>query len=204
MKILFLLFFSGYSFMACSQRKYNCEYKEMILFPMPDSLLKSFREEIEKQGIPTEVAAQLAEQLNLPGLLTSCWRKVNAGPDSTFILLTRHNENDGNGKLSIPDTKLLFRKGEIYLYNSDKKEFLMDTVLSVRRIFEKSLESKIILNHRCTVYASTDSSCRIWVAEDLPGYINPGIWIGNIKGAVSVYELKQKGQSMHAEIVKIE
>jgi hypothetical protein len=80
----------------------------------------------------------------------------------------------------------------------------MDTVLSVRRIFEKSLESKIILNHRCTVYASTDSSCRIWVAEDLPGYINPGIWIGNIKGAVIAYELKQKGQSIHAEIVKIE
>jgi hypothetical protein len=122
MKLLFLLFFSGYSLMACSQRKYNCEYKEMILFPMPDSMSKSFREEIEKQGIPAEVAAQLAEQLNLPGLLTSCWRKVNAGPDSTFILVTRNNENDGNVKLSIPDTKLLFRKGEIYLYNSDKKE----------------------------------------------------------------------------------
>lgn len=204
MKLLFLLFFSGYSLMACSQRKYNCEYKEMILFPMPDSMLKSFREQIEEQGIPAEVAAQLAGQLNLPGLLTSCWRKVNAGPDSTFILVTRNNENDGNVKLSIPDTKLLFRKGEIYLYNSDKKEFLMDTVLSVRRIFEKSLESKIILNHRCTVYASTDSSCRIWVAEDLPGYINPGIWIGNTKGAVIAFELKQKGQSIHAEIVKIE
>ena len=194
--------------MACSQRKYNCEYKEMILFPMPDSMLKSFREQIEKQGISSEVAAQLAErlaeQLNLPGLLTSCWRKVNAGPDSTFILVTRNNENDGNVKLSIPDTKLLFRKGEIYLYNSDKKEFLMDTVLSVRRIFEKSLESKIILSQRCTLYASTDSSCRIWVAEDLPGYINPGIWIGNIKGAVIAYELKQKGQSIHAEIIKIE
>ena len=176
----------------------------MILFPMPDSMSKSFREEIQKQGIPAEVAAQLAEQLNLPGLLTSCWRRVNAGPDSTFILITRNNENDGNVKLSIPDTKLLFRKGEIYLYNSDKKEFLMDTVLSVRRIFEKSPENKIILNHRCTVYASTDSSCRIWVAEDLPGYINPGIWIGNIKGAVIAYELKQKGQSKHAEIVKIE
>jgi len=204
MKLLFLLFFTGYSLMAFSQRKYNCAYKEMILFPMPDSMSKSFREQFEKQGIPAEMAAQLAEQLNLPGLLTSCWRKVNAGPDSTFILVTRNNENDGNVKLSIPDTKLLFRKGEIYLYNSDKKEFLMDTVLSVRRIFEKSLESKIILNHRSTVYASADSSCRIWVAEDLPGYINPGIWIGNIKGAVIVYELKQKGQSIHAEIVKIE
>ena len=204
MKLLFILFFSGCSLMACSQRKYNCEYKEMRLFPMPDSMLPSLREQIEKQGIPAEVAEQIAGQLNLPGLLTSCWRKVNAGPDSTFILITRNDEDDGNVKLSIPDTKLLFRKGEIYLYNPGKKRFLTDTVVPVRRTFEKSPESKIILDHHCTVYASTDSFCRIWVAEDLPGYINPGIRTGNIKGAVMAYDLKQKGQSIHAEMVKID
>jgi hypothetical protein len=204
MRLLFLLFFYGYSLITAGQQKYHCEYKETILFPMPDSAFKSLMEQMEEQGLPRESAEQIVKQLSLPGILTSCLRKVDASPDSTFILVTKNNENDGNVKMNIPDRKLLFRKGEIYLYDSDKREFLTDTVLSSRRIFEKNRESKIILNHRCTVYTSTDSSCRIWVAEDLPEYINPGIWTGDIKGAIIAYELKQKGQIKHAEITKIE
>jgi hypothetical protein len=54
------------------------------------------------------------------------------------------------------------------------------------------------------MYTSTDSTCRIWAAEDLPEYINPGIWRGNIKGAIIAYDLKLTGRGIYAEIVKIE
>ncbi|HET6994416.1 MAG TPA: hypothetical protein VFI06_05525 [Chitinophagaceae bacterium] len=203
MRLLILLFLSGISLIAAGQRKYHCEYKEMILFPMPDSAVISFKKHLEEQGIPPETAEQMVKQLKFPGILTSCWRKVDAGPDSTFILITKSNENDGFSKLDFPDEKLLFSKGEIYRYNSDKHKFLPDTVRSARRIFEKNGESKIILDHRCIVYTSTDSLCRIWVAEDLPEYINPGIRT-DIKGAIIAYELKLTGQSIHAELAKIE
>jgi hypothetical protein len=205
MRLLFLLLFAGYSLITAGQQRYHCEYKETILFPIPDSIMKSLREQITAQGLPAETADLLAKQLNLPGILTSCWRKVDARPDSTFILVAKNNEDDGNVKLNIPDTKLLFLKGEIYQYNPDTQKYLTkDTVLSAPRIFEKNRERKTILNHVCSVYTSTDSSCRIWAAEDLPGYINPGVWVGDIKGAVIAYELKQKGSSIHAEIAKIE
>ena len=204
MRLLFLLFFSGFSLITAAQRRYHCEYKETILFQLSDSSLKSFKDELEDKGFPPESIEQIVKQLNLPGILTSCWRKVDAGPDSTFILVTQNNENNENAKLNFPDTKLLFRKREIYRYDSDKRQFLADTVLSARRIFEKNGESKIILDHHCTVYTSTDSLCRIWVAEDLPEYINPGVWAGDIKGAIIAYDLKQKGQKIHAEIAKIE
>jgi hypothetical protein len=176
----------------------------MILFPMPDSTIISFKQRLEAQGIPPESAEQIVKQLKFPGILTSCWRKVDAGPDSTFILITESNENDGYSKLNFPDERLLFTKGEIYLYNSGRHEFLTDTVRSARRVFEKTEESKIILGHRCTMYTSTDSTCRIWAAEDLPEYINPGIWRGNIKGAIIAYDLKLTGRGIYAEIVKIE
>jgi hypothetical protein len=204
MRPLFLLLFSGFSLIAACQRKYHCEYKEAILFPMPDSSITSLRVKLEDQGIPPENAAQIVKQLTFPGILTSCWRKVDAGPDSTFILITQSNENDGNSKLTFPDSRLLFTKGEVYRYDPGKHEFLTDTILSTRRIFEKNGESKIILNHNCIVYTSSDSSCRIWVAEDLPEYINPGIWTGNIKGAIIAYDLKLTGRGIHAEIAKIE
>jgi hypothetical protein len=195
----------GYSFITAGQKRYYCEYKETILFPMPDSAFESLTQLMEEQGIPRENAEQIVKQLRLPGiLLASCWRKVVAGPDSTFILVTKNSEGDGNVKMDIPDKKLLFRKGEIYLYDSDRREFVTDSTLSIRRIFKKNGENKIILNHQCTVYASTDSLCRIWVAEDLPEYINPGIWTGDIKGAIIAYELKQIGRSIHAEIARIE
>jgi hypothetical protein len=204
MKLLLTFLIVCWTMNSYAQKKYHCEYKETILFAMPDSGFKSLMEQMEEQGLPRENAEQIVKQLSFPGILTSCLRKIDASPDSTFILVTRNNENDGNAKLNIPDKKLLFRKGEIYLYDFDKREFLADTAFSARRIFEKNQESKIILNHRCTVYTSTDSSCRIWVAEDLPEYINPGIWTGDIKGAVIAYELKQKGQKIHAEITKME
>lgn len=203
MRFLFFLFFSGYSLMGAAQ-KYHCEYKEMILFPMPDSALKSLKTQMEDQGLPSEAAEKLVKQLSLPGILGGCLRKVDAGPDSTFILVTKDEAKDGNAQMNIPDKRLLFRKGEIYQYDAGEHKFITETVLSIRRIFKQSAGNKIMLNHSCTVYATADSTCRIWVTEDLPAYINPGIWVGNIRGAILAYELKEKGRSIHTEIAKIE
>lgn len=213
MRVLFLLLCFGHSLIAVGQRKYHCEYKETIMFPMPDSLLIKFKKQMVDNGFPPESVEQIVKPMDMPWLFTSCLRKVEARPDSTFILVTKNNETEGNVKFDFPDIKLLFKKGEINRFNSDKGKFVPggeavftsdDTAMYTRRIFEKSQESKVILNYRCAVYTSTDSACRIWVAEDLPDYINPGLWTGDIKGAVLAYDLKQKGQKIHAEIARIE
>jgi hypothetical protein len=166
------------------------------------------KEQMVEQGLPAgsadQLASQLTKQLSLPGFLTSCWRKVDASPDSTFILVTKNDENDGNIKMDIRDTRLFFTKGDIYLYDPGKRKFLTDTLLPIPGIFEKKQESKIMLGHRCIVYISSDSSCRVWVAEDLPAYINPGVRVGDIKGAIMAYDLKQTGRTIHAEMAKIE
>jgi hypothetical protein len=83
-------------------------------------------------------------------------------------------------------------------------QFKQDTTFSKLRTFTIVGSKKIIMNHSCICFASTDSFCRIWVSKDLPGYINPGIRIGSIKGAILAFEIKYKGSRIESEIAKIE
>ncbi|MDP4264396.1 MAG: hypothetical protein Q8941_17835 [Bacteroidota bacterium] len=204
MRIFIVFFLCGCSLLADSQKKYHCEYKNTMSFGKLDTLMKSWQAEMEDQGLPPEVEEQLLKQLGMQDLSVGYRRIVDAGPDSTFILLTKNETYEGNVKLDMPDQRLLFRRGEIHEFDSQKGVFLANPRPGPARTFKPDGNAKMIMNHSCSGYLSSDSSCRIWVAADLPAYINPGIIATNIEGAILAFELKEKARTIKSEMIKLE
>jgi hypothetical protein len=208
MRLLVLLLFSAFSLIAAGQRKYHCEYKETVSFPMPDSISKSVRKQIEDQGFSSKIADQLVQQMNLQGLSADYVRIVEARADSTFILATNKvdQEEESDIKINMPDAKYLYKKGKVYVFDTLKRQWVISVMWSGSKTFNANDDKRLIMGHSCTCYASTDSTLKIWVAKDLPGYVNPGLSIGQIKGAVLGYELnnRDKNNTIKSEMTKIE
>ena len=106
--------------------------------------------------------------------------------------------------MNMPDQKYLYINNNVYSFDSLKQKYVIDTFFSSQKVFMADGGKKTIMGHSCTGYTSTDSSFRIWVTEELPRYINPGISIGTIKGSVIGYRLKRKGVTIDSTIARIE
>jgi hypothetical protein len=99
---------------------------------------------------------------------------------------------------------LLLRNGELYIDSASKTGFSSAPVSTSKSNFQLTGKTKTILNYGCKEYFSTDSACRIWVTEDLPSSINPGVRLVTIKGAVLGFELRQQESLLKSYAIKIE
>src|SRR5882724_11028067 len=152
MRIFIAFFLSACSLLADGQRKYHCEYKNTMSFGKPDSLMKSMQEQMDDRGLPPGLAEQVFKQLGIKDISAEYRRIVDAGPDSTFIFLTKSETDTGVIKLNIPDKKLLFRKGEIHEFDSENGSFLATPRSDSQRIFKRDGNTKMIMSHSCSGY----------------------------------------------------
>ena len=161
----------------------------------------------QDQRIPDTLASQLGkalfEQLSNEKLYLTQERKIRANNQFTIIVFDRFTKE---GRLKVEDQpdSMLLKNGELYLDAPTKNVFSNTPVNFPKKIFQQTGNTRKILNHLCKEYLSTDSTCRIWVTEALPSYINPGVRIGNIKGAVLAYEEKRESLLLKSEAIKIE
>ena len=169
--------------------------------------MQRMKMQIEHQGFSSQQADQLLQQIAKHDISAGLARIIEAHSDSTFILTTNKeegNEPQGGVKMNMRDTKYLYCKDKVYRFDSATTQFKQDTTFSKFRTFNTDGSRKIIMSHSCICYASTDGFCRIWVSEDLPVYINPGVSIESIKGAILAFEIKNKGSRIESEIARIE
>jgi hypothetical protein len=63
----------------------------------------------------------------------------------------------------------------------------------------------LILGHLCDEFINIDSTFYMWVTEELPAYVNPGIRTNNVKGAVLGFKYIEKtGTTTKSMLVKLE
>jgi hypothetical protein len=213
MRAILLLIFFFFSLVVFAQKKYRAEYKANVSFKLPDSTIKSMRLQtitsmrlqLKEKGLSEELADQLVNQMLGNSIISKDYRTIiNAGPDSTFILDTQDTEEGTDIKMNMQDPKQLFRKGELYRFDSAHNCFFSKPDTVKNRKFIPKGKGKKIKGYLCNGYISSDGACKIWVAPSLPFYINPGIKTGKIKGAVLGYELREKGHTVESEIDKLE
>jgi hypothetical protein len=204
MRFLILLALSGLQLIATAQEKYHCQYTGKVSFPYPDSVKQSLRKMIEEKGFPASVVEQLVEQVTSRNISSEYLYIVDARPDSTFILTKKNEDDESENKMSMPTQLSLFYKGEIYKFDSGSTRFSVFRDAEPPKTFVEKGEVKTIMGHICKGYISADTSWTIWVTQDLPSYINPGIRTGSVKGAVLAFRRKVKETIIEAEIDEIE
>jgi hypothetical protein len=197
--ILFLLVAVSVS----AQKQYYCVYRDEIPALIPDSVFNSMKADTQNRNMQAILVSQLLAQLSKQKNNKLQERTVTANQDSTVITFDRRtiegDHNDANDPGSI-----LLKKGELYEEAPAGNGFSKTPVTVPAKSFLPAGTTKRILLHSCKEYFSTDSTCRIWIAEDLPSYINPGIRTGNMKGAVLAFEIKTASFFLKSEIIKIQ
>jgi hypothetical protein len=172
-----------------SQKQYICEYSDTTTTILPDSvfarMLTSSRPDIE---IPPEVMQQYLSQMKEKALFMAQQRIVKACIEKTIISIDRSSRS-GNLTLETFDS-LLYKSDEIFMESASPTGFSDHPIGIPRKEFLSTGNTMLILDYKCNEYLSTDSTCRIWIAKELPDYINPGIRKGNINGAVLGFELQ--------------
>jgi hypothetical protein len=201
MRVLLTCVLLTASLFESTQKKYQCEYKETIYMTIPNDALEKLRSGFEAQGLPASMLKEFMDQFRAQMMSSTSHRIVAAAADTTFITIKQGKEQTGTFKLSISDQKVMLVKGELYVMDSLGKKYTKST--SEMRKFNPANEQKIILGHTCKKYRSEDSTVIAWITPDLPSYINPGIGIRGVNGAVLGYEIKKTNSAVIGEIDKI-
>jgi GLPGLI family protein len=201
--MIFLLCCLSFAIITNSQKSYHCEYKESVHFPMPDSVARQMRAQFEEKGFGA-MADQIIAQLKTNGIEKEYFRIVDARTDSTFILI-KQGEEEGNVKMNMKEQHLLFTKGKMFRYDDSTASWKLPPDDKQVKEFKKTNNTKKILSYDCVVYISTDSTTRAWVTTQLPSYLNPGIRMGAIPGAILAFEIKTKDSvTIRSEIDKFD
>ncbi|MFI5131780.1 MAG: hypothetical protein ACHQFX_17385 [Chitinophagales bacterium] len=187
MKHNFIIFFLLLNAVSFSQVELRCVYNDTLSTIMPDVTIQKIQAELREKNIPQEIIDTLVKKMSSGPVLTERIRYVSAYKDSTLITL----ETLEKGALrnnSIASEYFLLKKGELYI--TDRQGDPDSMVTKPRKVFKSTGRLPFYFDNVCKEYISTDSTCTIWVAEQLPGSINPGVRVGEIKGAVLYYQLK--------------
>jgi hypothetical protein len=204
MKLLLISAFVLFTSSVIAQKQYRATYRDTtsMLF-LPGNL--QF-DQLKEKGLDDDavktLSSQLMAQLTKIPMQGSQLRKVRTRGDSTIIVFDKKTRT-GNLTVHMPDSMLLI-KSRVYMSDSLGKGFSKTPDEPKERSFRLTGSSKKILNYTCNEYQSTDSTVRIWVAENMPTSINPGIRVGNTKGAVLAFELMSGSLFTKCELIKLE
>jgi hypothetical protein len=202
MKFLFILSFALLTYSATAQKQYRATYRDTIfLLFMPGSFqFDQLKEKGMDDKAIAEVNAQLMAKFASSKTHSSMLRKIRAKGDSTLIVFDKSSRT-GNLTVNMPDSMLLLGT-TMYVGDSVGKGFLKTT--GKERSFNPTGSSKKVLGYTCKEYLSTDSTLRIWVAENMPASLNPGVRVGKMKGAIMAFELMSGSMFTKCEMIKLE
>src|SRR5258706_38096 len=164
MKYNLIIFFLLLNTASFAQVEWRCVYNDTLFMTMTDSSIQKFGADLQEKNIPQEVVDTIMKKMVAGPASTERTRYVSAYTDSTLI--------------SIESEYSLLKRGELYIL--DRRGDPDSMVTRPRKIFKTTGRELIYFKNLCKEYVSTDSTCTIWVAEQLPTCINPGIRVGDI------------------------
>lgn len=182
-----------------AQENYRCEFADTIISVIPDSLFRSLA--LKNNFSEQQIEEILHKQRINPA--TSYYNKiVRAGKDRTVVSV---DKSSIHGNLTIENfDSLLYVNDEIFNDSSSANGFSEKPFSFPKKFFRGTGNKITLLGYQCNEYVSTDSTCRIWVTEELPEYINPGVRTNNVKGAVMGFELKRLETTTRSMMKKLE
>jgi len=172
---------------SSAQKKYSCEFAEIVTSVMPDSV---FRALALKNNVSAEAIEKFLEQQRANPDSIRKRRIVTAEKDQTIINV---ETLPVKGSFRKTYDSMLYRNDEIFNSALTASGFSDKPFDRPKRAYRGTGKKLSILNYECDEYISTDSAVYIWVSSELPEYINPGARTGNLKGAVLCFHLIQRG-----------
>lgn len=182
-----------------SQSSYRCEFADTMISVIPDSL---FRWLGSKNNLSHKAIEKILEQHKTNPPSKYYLKSVRAGKDQTIISIDKGSVG-GDFTIKTFDS-LLYRNDELFHEASTSSGFSDKPWDRPKKVFRGTGKKLSILGYECDEFISTDSSCHIWITEELPGYINPGARTNNVKGAVLGFKLTYTQTSTISMLVKLE
>ena len=198
-----------------AQQKYRCEFFDTTITVIPESLVRDIA---SRNNLSSKQIKQFLEQQKARPAYRYQLRVVRAAEDQTIISLDKRSIRGNHiiqvGKFRLqPVDSMLYKDFDSILYKDDEI-FLVAPTLSGfsdkpwdrrKREFRGTGKKLSILNYQCDEFINIDSTFYLWVTEELPAYVNPGIRTNNVKGAVLGFKYIEKtGTTTKSILMKLE
>jgi hypothetical protein len=186
------------------QSKYVCHYVDSAGILSYEKQIEAIRKSLTEQQLPNEITESYIEKIfpNKQMFTLVKGREVLAEQDSTLITL--NYSSSGNVKIYMPSNKLMVKNGMLYRYSEPEDSFYLSDIPDSSQIFKPTNSYVYILNYKCEEFVSADSTYKIWITNELPSCINPGLGIKNISGAVLGFEAKINNSYTKSRLSSIE
>lgn len=177
-----------------SQQIFQGLYTDSLGVADYDVQIAMLKKSLIEKGLTDEMADAYVAKVfpDINSFWVTAERNVSSYPDSAIIILdytTLKRSNPGAfTQLLIPYTKLKIAENTLYRFNANTGLYTDSPVPDSDCLFDSTGEVKTILGYSCTAYTSKSGTIKIWVTNDLPSTINPGITVKNVKGAVLRFE----------------
>jgi len=215
-KLIFLIPVLIFVVNSNAQQKYRCEFFDTTISIIPESLVRDIA---SKNNLSLKQTRQFLEQQKARPAYRYELRVVRAAENQTIISLDKHSIRGNHiiqtvGNLTLqPVDSMLYKNFDSILYKNDEIFNEAPTLSGFsdkpwdrrKREYRDTGKKILILGYQCDEFINIDSSFYIWVTEELPGYVNPGIRTNNVKGAVLGFKYIEKtGTTTKSRLVKLE
>jgi hypothetical protein len=187
-------------FFSHAQQKYRCAFRETTVSTIPDSLFRFLA--AKGTNLSSEEVGKFLEQQRTDPVSWYNLKIVIAGKDQTYVSRDIYSVS-GKDTIKTRDS-FLYKNDEIYNSARSRTGFSDKPWDYPKKIFKSTGGKDTIMNYQCEGYISTDSTCFIWVTDELPDYINPGIRKSNVKGAVLAFRLIRPETDTKSIMVKLD
>ena len=214
-KLILFLLFVFLIIGSDAQQKYRCEFFDTTITVIPESL---FRDIASRNNLSSKQIKQFLEQQKARPAYRYQLRLVRAAVDQTIISLDKRSIRGNHiiqvGKFTLkPVDSMLYKDFDSILYNNDEIFIAAPTSSGFsekpwdrrKREYRGTGKKILILGYQCDEFINIDSTFYMWVTEELPAYVNPGIRTNNVKGAVLGFKYIEKtGTTTKSMLVKLE
>ena len=214
-KLILFLLFVCHTIGSNAQQKYRCEFFDTTITVIPETL---FRDIASRNNLSSKQIKQFLEQQKVRPAYRYQLRIVRAAEDQTIISLDKRSIRGNHiiqvGKFTLqPVDSMMYKDFDSILYKNDEIFIVAPTLSGFsdkpwdrrKREYRGTGKKLSILNYQCDEFINIDSTFYMWVTEELPAYVNPGIRTNNVKGAVLGFKYIEKtGTTTKSMLVKLE
>lgn len=202
-KLFFISLFISFGKLSIGQDLYRLSFVDTISILDKKILEDSIKSSLSQRNLPPEVVDGLAQSILNNFSVRTQERLISAQSDSTFIIL--NYSSDGNVHLfKLGNNKFMVKSGELHKFDSSTGGYVSSQIPIDMQTYSATGNKMAVLNYECDEYINKDSSITIWVNKELPSYINPGISVRNIEGAILRFETKRNNSLMSSTVKKLE
>lgn len=205
--VIFIVTLMMVAVSATSQPHYICKYNDSIGILDYEKQIESMKAPLMENGMSLDIFDTYISKYfpDKNAFLVTSERDVVVYKDSSIIDLRYNSNKSFHISFELPSSRLKVERGKLFRYSQSNSAYIESIVSdSSVTFFQLTSKRKIILGYTCLEYINLDGSVVIWVCDDLPSVINPGISVKNVKGAVLAFEARNGNGVTKSCISKIE